>query len=92
MRRAVALGIAAGVSTALVAAILATAARCIDSPAFYNLWPLVSGGGGVAAVVASLLSNEPPRLVRFVLMGIGIVLLAGGLALAPFKACAQFSM
>jgi hypothetical protein len=39
-----------------------------------------------------LLSNKPPQPVRFGLMGIGIVLVAGGLALAPFKACAQFTM
>jgi hypothetical protein len=92
MGRAAVLGVAAGVATASTAVVVSTAARCIDSPAFYNMWPLLSGSAGVAAIVAGSLFREAPVALRIALIGIGVVLVAGSFAVAPFKACAQFSM
>jgi hypothetical protein len=71
---------------------VSTAGRCIDTPAFYNVWPLASGSVGVAALVAGSLAFAAPRAVRIALVAIGVGLVAGSFAAAPFKACAQFSM
>jgi len=92
MGRAAIVGVAAGAATALTALVVSTAARCIDTPAFYNVWPLVSGSVGVAALVAGSLASAAPRAVRIALVAIGVGLVAGSFAVAPFKACAQFSM
>jgi hypothetical protein len=92
MGRAAIVGVAAGAATAVAALVLSTAARCFDTPAFYNMWPLVSGSVGVAALVAGSLASAAPRAVRIVVMAIGVGLVAGSFAVAPFKACAQFSM
>jgi hypothetical protein len=91
MGRAAVLGVAAGAATALAAVVVSTAARCIDTPAFYNMWPLVSGSVGVAAIVAGSLARGALAL-RIALIVIGVGLVAGSFAVAPFKACAQFSM
>jgi hypothetical protein len=92
MARAAIFGLAAGAATALTAAALSTAARCIDTPAFYNMWPLVSGSVGVALMVAGSLADAAPRALRIALIAVGVALVAGSFAVAPFKACAQFSM
>ena len=93
MGRAALFGLAAGASTALAAVVLSTAAtKCIDTPVFYNIWPLVSGSVGVAAIVAGSVHHAAARALRIALIGIGVVLVAGSFAVAPFKACAPFSM
>lgn len=92
MRRAAILGVAAGAAAALTAVAVSTAARCIDTPAFYNMWPLVSGSVGVAAIVAGSLAYTAPRAMRIALTALGVGLVAGAFAVEPFKACAQFSM
>ena len=92
MGRAAVLAVAAGAATALAAAIVSTAARRIDTPAFYNMWPLVSGSVGVAAIVGGSLAYAAPRAARIALTAIGIGLVASSFAVAPFKACMQFSM
>jgi hypothetical protein len=92
MRRAAIFGVAAGAATALSAAAISTAARCIDTPAFYNTWPLASGSVGVAAIVAGSLAYAAPRALRIALVAIGIWLIAASFAVAAFKACAQYSM
>ena len=92
MREAAVFGVAAGAATAVMAVVVSTAARCIDTPAFYNMWPLVSGSVGVAVLVAGSLAYAAPRAVRIVMVAIGVGLVAGSFAVAPFKACAQFSM
>jgi hypothetical protein len=92
MGRAAVLGAAAGAATALAAVVVSTAARCIDTPAYYNVWPLLSGSAGVAAIVAGSLARGVPLALRIALIGIGVGLVAGSFAVAPFKACAQFSM
>ena len=92
MGRAAVFGVAAGVATALTAVVVSMAAKCIDTPAFYNMWPLVGGSVGVAALVAGSLGGGAPRALRTALIAIGVGLVAGAVALAPFKACAQFSM
>jgi hypothetical protein len=81
-------GIISGAITGGLAALLSAAARCIDSPAYYNLWPLLSASGGVAMIVTSL-GPDMHRGVRLVLHGIGIILVAAAVLMAPFKACAQ---
>ena len=75
-----------------MAVVVSTAARCIDTPAFYNTWPLVSGSAGVAAIVAGSLAYAAPRALRIALVAIGIWLVAASFSVASFKACAQFSM
>jgi hypothetical protein len=92
MGRAAVLGVVSGAATALTAVAVSTAAKCIDTPAFYNMWPLVNGSVGVAAIVAGSLAFAAPRALRIVVMAIGVALVAGAFAFAPFKACAQFSM
>jgi hypothetical protein len=91
MGRAAVLGVAAGAATALTAVVVSTAARCIDTPAFYNMWPLASGSVGVAAIVAGSLARGAPLALRVALIVIGVGLVAGSFAVAPFKGCAQFS-
>src|SRR5438094_10098968 len=73
MRRAAVFGVAAGVATAVAALVVSTAARCIDTPAYYNMWPLVSGSVGVAALVTGSLLDAGPRALRITLIGIGRV-------------------
>ena len=92
MGRAAVFGVAAGAAAALTAVVVSTAARCIDSPAYYNMWPLLSGSAGVTAIVAGSLARGTPLALRVALIGIGVGLVAGSFAVAPFKACAQFSM
>ena len=93
MGRAALFGLAAGVTTALAAVVLSSAAtKCIDTPVFYNIWPLVSGSVGVAAIVAGSVHHAAARALRIALIGIGVGLVAGAFDFAPFKACAQFPM
>ena len=92
MRRAAVFGVAAGVATAVAALVVSTAARCIDTPAYYNMWPLVSGSVGVAALVTGSLLDAGPRALRITMIGIGVALVGGAFAVASFKGCAQFSM
>jgi len=90
MPRAAIFGLAAGAATALAAVVVSMAARCIDTPAYYNMWPLVSGSLGVATLVAGSLASAAPRVLRISLVAVGIGLVAGSFAVTSFKGCAQF--
>ena len=92
MRQAVVFGLAAGVASVLAAVAVSEAGRCIDTPAYYNAWPLLSASLGVSTIICGSLLRAAPSAVRIALVIAGVVLVAGGVAVAPFKACAQFSM
>jgi hypothetical protein len=93
MRLGVVFAFVAGAATALAILLVSeAAARCIDTPVYYNLWPLLSASLGVAAIVGGSLPRRAPTAVRIVLVMAGVLLVAGGVAVASFKACAQFSI
>ncbi len=97
--RAVAVGTLAGVLTPLAAILLNRIGfyRCMDTPEFLYITPLVEAGIGVALVTVAgtfLGGNARPGTGRAALViGIavlGLALLGFALAGAPYHACAQF--
>lgn len=89
--RAAAAGAVAGLVVAALAAFLANAMRCIDTPAFYEPRALVWAGLGTGAIVTGwvLLGAGRARVALPVLL-IGLALASYAIVTPPYKACGQF--
>jgi hypothetical protein len=92
LQRGILLGAAAGVLVAGLAAVLANAYRCIDTPTFYNpeilAWAAFGVGGAVTG--AYLVGARSARFgVPLVLIGVAIA--AYALIAPPYRNCAPFS-
>ncbi|TMC29327.1 MAG: hypothetical protein E6J19_05285 [Chloroflexi bacterium] len=87
--RALVVGACAGLLIAGLAALLANAFRCIDSPAFYDPGALVwaaLGAGALAAGAVFIGSRHSRPGAALAVMG--VTLLAYAIVGPPYKACA----
>lgn len=93
MRTAVAVGVFSAASTAVLAALLANAYRCIDTPTFYTLSTLVLAafGAGVLGSGAALVGARRHTLGLSVLL-VGLLVFSYAVAAPPYRTCGQFFM
>jgi hypothetical protein len=91
MQRALLLATGAGSVTALLTLAAAGAATCIDTVTFYNNAVVLAASLGAALVSGgSVLAASGHARLGIVLVGVGALLVATAIAVAPFKGCGQF--